>query len=170
MADEFLEELGLEDETPEPQVTKQDKRLKDLSEKVKLTSEERDEKDKLLQEATLKAEAAEKSVEFYKGLTGITSKPEFAGASEYEEQIKEKFDKGYTLEDATVSALREAGRLPGMTQAPIAQESPAGGSSNTAISTGERSVAEMTQDERRAELSKLSPEEMQSAFRSASSI
>jgi len=164
MADEFLEELGLEEETP--QQPKQDKRLKDLSEKVKLTAEERDEKEKLLQEEASKREAAEKDVEFYKGFNTLAAK--FPGAGEYQDEIREKVLAGYDPEDAAVAILNKEGKLPGMTQAPIAQESPAGGSSNTAITSGEKSVSEMTQEERRAELSKLSPEEMQSAFRSAS--
>ena len=167
MADEFLEELGLEPETPVVE-SKQDKRLKDLSEKVKLTSEERDEKDKLLQEATSKAETAEKDVEFYKNFNTLAGK--FPGANEYQEQIREKVLAGQDAEDAAVAILFKEGKLAGMTQAPIAHESPAGGSATTAIAGGEKSVSEMTQEERRAELSKLSPEEMQSAFRSASSL
>lgn len=163
MADEFLEELGLEEETP--QTPKQDQRLKNLSEKVKLTAEERDEKERLLQEEAGKREQAEKDVEFYKNFNTLADK--FPGASEYQDQIREKVLAGYDAEDAAVSILNKEGKLPGMTQAPIS-DSPAGGSATTTLSTGEKNVSEMTQDERRAELSKLSGEEMQSAFRQAS--
>ena len=165
MADE--EEYSEESETPVVE-SKQDKRLKDLSEKVKLTSEERDEKDKLLQEQTAQLEASQKETEFYKTFNTLTANT--PGASEYQDTIKEKVMAGYEMEDAINAVLAKEGKLPGMTQIPIAQDSPAGGSSSTTLSSGEKNVGDMTQAERRAELSKLSPEEMQGAFRSASSL
>lgn len=169
MADEEFDlDLGLEEEVVETPQRKENKRLKDLSEKVKLTSEERDEKEKLLQEEAQKREQAEKDVEFYKGFNTLAAK--FPAASEYQDQIREKVLAGYDAEDAAVAILNKEGKLPGMTQAPIIQDSPAGGSASTAISSGEKSVSEMTQEERRAELSRLSGEEMQQAFRSASSL
>lgn len=171
MADEF-DELELEEEVesqaPAPvQDRPQDKRLKDLSEKVKLTAEERDEKENLLQAAT-------KDVEFYKNFNSLVAK--FPGASEYQDKIREKVLSGYDPEEAVVAILHKEGKLPGMQQTPIAPTSNAseiaGGSSPTTIATesGEKPVGEMTQAERRAELSKLTGSEMSQAFRGASQI
>lgn len=155
MADEFLEELGLEpDESAERPTPRQDKRLKDLSEKVRLTAEERDEKEKLLTEQTQKLASAEKETEFYKNFNSLTTK--YSGSVEYQDAIREKVMAGYDIEDATVAVLAKEGKLPGQTQAPVTDtESPAGGSAvNTIRGEGEKSPSEMSQEERRAELIK----------------
>lgn len=154
MADEFLEELGLEPDEVEVQKKKEDKRLKDLSEKVRLTAEERDEKDKLLTEQTSKLASAEKETEFYKNFNALSAK--YPGASEYQDAIKEKVNAGYDPDDAVVAVLAKEGKLPGQTQSPISEtESPAGGSAvNTIKGEGAKTSSEMTQEERRAELVK----------------
>lgn len=153
MADEF-EELELVSDEAEVQKKKEDKRLKDLSEKVRLTAEERDEKEKLLQEQSAKLEAAEKEKEFYKNFNTLTAK--YPGASDYQDAIKEKVNAGYDPDDAAVAVLAREGKLPGQTQSPVAEaENPAGGSAaNTIKGEGEKSPSEMTQEERRAELLK----------------
>lgn len=154
MADEFLEELGLEPEEAEVQKVKQDKRLKDLSEKVRLTAEERDEKDKLLTEQTSQLQASQKETEFYKNFNTLAAK--YPGASDYQDAIKEKVNAGYDPDDAAVAVLAKEGKLPGQTQSPVVDmESPAGGSAvNTIKGEGSKSASEMSQDERRAELMK----------------
>lgn len=171
MADEIDDlNFDLDDNAEvETQQRKENKRLKDLSEKVRLTAEERDEKEKLLQEQKAQLEAEKQEKEFYKNFNTLASK--YPGAAEYQEQILEKTKTGYDPEDAAVAILNKEGKLPGMTQAPITPpENPAGGSAATALPAGEKSASEMTQEERRAELAKLSGDEMQQAFRSASSL
>lgn len=129
-----------------------DKRFRDLSEKVKLTAQERDE----LAEAKAKAEAetvvARKEVEFYSSFADSAS--QYPGASEYKDAIKEKVMAGYTVEDATVSVLAKEGKL---TSSPSPRpDSPAGGSATTALKgSGEKSATEMTQAERLEALTQM---------------
>ncbi len=118
-----------------------DNRFKDLSEKVETTAKERD-------EATAKAEAAQKEVEFYKGFSKVSSK--YEGAADYQDKILEKVNSGYDLEDATISVLAKAGKF---TAPQVQRQSPAGGSAPTAIQSGdEKPISEMTRAEKRAAL------------------
>lgn len=147
MADEL--DLELNDDAQD-EVSKSEKRIKSLSEKVKLTSQERDD----LVEAKSKLEGEKatltKEADFFKNFNTLTSK--YQGAAEFQDKIKEKVMAGYDIEDATVSILNREGKFnPG----PITEkrESPAGGSSTNQIrSEGEKTVAEMTRDEKRAKL------------------
>lgn len=147
MADE---DLDLDDSTIEEQekVNKVEKRIKDLSEKVRLTASERDDFAKAKAEAEAKVESAQKDVEFFKNFNTMASK--YQGATDFQDKIQEKVKAGYELEDATISILAKEGKYtpPPVVQAP--KQSPAGGSAtNTIKSGGEKSVGEMTQDERR---------------------
>ncbi len=129
-------------ETPE-KPARSDNRFKDLSDKVELTAKERD-------EANLKAQAAEKEVEFYKGFNKVADK--FEGANEYQDKIKEKFLSGTDLEEAAVTTLYKAGKLNNMPAA-ARRDSPVGGSAATAMrGSGEKTVSEMTQAEKRQAL------------------
>lgn len=135
------EEDIAEPERPAEKPTRSDNRFKDLSEKVELTAKERD-------EATAKALAAEKEVEFYKGFSKVSSK--YEGAADYQDKILEKVNSGYDLEDATISVLAKAGKLQ---NAPVQRQSPAGGSASTAIQAGDdKPLGEMTRAEKRAAL------------------
>ncbi len=144
MPDEVIndDEEVVEEIKPEPpKPTRPEMRLKDLSEKVETTAKERD-------EATAKALAAEKEVEFYKGFSKVSSK--YEGAADYQDKILEKVNSGYDLEDATISVLAKAGKLQ---NAPTARQSPAGGSASTAIQAGDdKPVGEMTTAEKREKL------------------
>ncbi len=146
MADEL--ELELEEQE---QSSKSEKRIKDLSEKVKLTSEERDEKDKLLQEQAKQLESVQKEADFFKNFNTLSAK--YPGATEFQDAIKEKVMSGYDYEDATVSVLNKEGKLSQETATvPV---NPAGGSAATALpSDGEKPIGEMSQAERMEELSK----------------
>lgn len=124
-----------------------------LSEKLTLTAREKDEA-----EAKVKTEAdarlkAEKERDFYRGFSQVSSK--YPAATEYQDQILEKVNGGYTLEDAAVSILAKEGKFGGTNQ-PVAEfrpDNPAGGSATTAMSdTGQKSVEEMSREEVRAEL------------------
>ena len=148
MADELLDlEEGQE------QVNKTEKRIKDLSEKVKLTSEERDELVKSKETLEQEKVALSKEVDFFKNFSQMTSK--YAGAGDFQEQIKEKVVGGYDVEDATISILAKEGKfIPPDKPAPP-RENPAGGSATSTVrAAGEKPISEMTQLERKEALMK----------------
>lgn len=123
-------------------------RIKELSNKVKLTAKERDELAELNKTLTLERNNAQKEVSFYKDFTGVTSK--YANASQYTDQIKTKVLAGYTVEDATVSVLAKEGKL--TTPAPE-KESAAGGSAVVPPNAqGPKPLSEMTTAEKFAAL------------------
>lgn len=144
MADEI--DLDVEDEQ-----TRSNKRIKDLSDKVKTTAEERDEQKRLAEERDSKISSLEKERDFLNSFTDVSSK--YSGASEYKDKIKEKVLSGYSVEDATVSTLAAEGKFGGSMK-PITQvDSPVGGSAINQPSTGgDRSISEMTSAEKRAKL------------------
>src|SRR3990167_10646702 len=125
----MADEIDLDLEGEEPEVKVQDKRIKDLSEKVKLTSQERDELAKGKQQAEADKEIALKEVDFFKNFNPLVSK--YQGAAEYQDKIKEKVMAGYDIEDATISILAKEGKFP--SPAPPKPESPVGGSAANII-------------------------------------
>lgn len=145
-----LEQLDTELETQ----NKVEKRIKDLSEKVKLTSEERDEKEKLLKESSEKIAGLEKERDFFSSFGDSVSK--YPQASAFKDAIKEKVLHGYTVEDATIAVLAKEGKLTGESStnvAPVKRENPAGGSAiNQPMSGGQKPLSEMTREEKRAAL------------------
>ena len=150
MTDEILD-LELLDGEIEKE-NKVEKRIKDLSEKVKLTAEERDAEKLKLEEETAKAGNLQKEVEFLNSFGDQLSK--YPDASPFKDKIKEKVLKGYSVEDATVSILASEGKL---TSKEVKVENVAGGSAtvNQPVSGGEKPISEMTQAERRAELMEM---------------
>lgn len=148
MADEFDLDLDLDQE--QDRVNKVEQRIKTLSEKVKMTSQERDELAKAKE--SLEAEKANisKEVEFYKNFNTLTTK--YQGASEYQDKIREKVMAGYDVEDATVAILAKEGKL-NQSAPNLPKDFPAGGSAtNTIKGEGDKPLGEMTQDEKRAAL------------------
>lgn len=143
MADEDLE-LELEDNNDV------EKRIKDLSRKVKLTSEERDEKQHLLEERDAQLATVGKERDFFKDFSDNVTK--YPGASEYKDAIKDKVMSGYTVEDATVAVLAKEGKLTNAPAPVVPKDSPAGGSAVTNVGGGEKAIDEMTRDEKRAAL------------------
>lgn len=150
MADELItqtsDELQASNQDSEAQ-----KRIKQLSEKVRLTSEERDEKDKVLKETNDKLATLEKENAFNSSFLDILGT--LPAAKDHKDEIKAKVLAGYSPEDAAFAVLGKAGQL-GNTPAP-APASPAGGSaSNTISGNADKPVGEMTLAEKRAELEK----------------
>ena len=146
------EELDLEQLDNEIESTnKVEKRIKDLSEKVRLTSEERDAvKAKVLEESN-RASSLQKEVEFLNSFGDQLSKhPE---ASSYKDKIKEKVLKGYSVEDATISTLASEGKLTA-SQPTVQIDNVAGGSAsvNQPVTGGQKTVAQMNRDEKRQAL------------------
>lgn len=151
MADELDLDLGDSTTDEQEEKNKVEKRIKSLSEKVKNTSDERDaERARADKEATEKAKAL-KDADFFKNFNQVTSK--YQGASEYQDKIKEKHDAGYEIEDAVVAVLNKEGKfIPPATTTP--KESPNGGSATTTVKSGDKSMSEMTTDEKREILEK----------------
>ena len=151
MDDQDLD-LSLEDD--QPQINKTQERIKSLNSKVGEANRGKEEAEQRAAEATKRAEKAEKKAEFISSFSEVSQK--YQGATEYKDQIQEKVDIGYTVEDATVAILNAEGKL--LPQEPIF-EAPlpaAGGSAPTTLPSQAPTAGEMTQEERRAEL--LKPE------------
>lgn len=151
MADEIedlVDDIQL-DEQEEVVENKVEKRIKDLSNKVKLTSKERDELAKAKEQSDAERDSAKKEVEFYSSFSDATDK--YPAAKEYKDKIKEKVLSGYSVEDAAVAVLAKEGKL----DAIKAVENPAGGSATNLPMTGEsKSLGEMSREEKRAEVLK----------------
>lgn len=104
-------------------------------------------------EAKVKAEAEraaslEKEANFYKTFSQLSSKhPE---ATNYQEQILERVNKGYDPEEATLAVLAKEGKLGGFTP-PAPQVRPQnveGGSAMTQMPDGDKSLDEMSRNEK----------------------
>jgi len=144
-----LEELDNELEKE----NKVEKRIKDLSEKVKLTSEERDELKTLSEEKDTTISNLEKERDFLNSFGDQLAK--YPAASEFKDVIKDKVLKGYSVEDATVATLNAEGRL--STEAKPGQEPPANPAGGAAAITpppveGNKKLEDMTTEEKRAKL------------------
>jgi hypothetical protein len=138
MADELEDNLN--------QPSEAEKRIKQLSGKVK---EEAEAKDAALQaqaDAEAKTAQAERRAAFAEGFVDVVSAtPE---AKEHKADIEAKVMAGYTVQDATYAVLGAAGKLGQQTET----SSPAGGSAVITPPSGEKAVGEMTQAERRQAL------------------
>ena len=129
------------------QPSEAEKRIKQLSTKTKEAEEAKTVAEQARQEAEAKTVAAERKSAFLEGFTDIVS--ENPAAKEFKAQMEEKVLGGMSIEDAKFAVLGKAGKLNQTTQA----ESPAGGSATTSVTLpGNKSVKEMTPDERRAAL------------------
>lgn len=147
MADEPVVDLNVIDEKIN-KTNKVEERIKELSEKVRLTSSERDElaKSKLDLESTNASLTKER--DFYASFSKSTSK--YPQAGEYQDDIKSKVLAGYTVDDAVVSVLASKGKL---TSPAPDRESVAGGSATNPPPKGSpKSLGEMTREEKRAAL------------------
>lgn len=132
-----------------PQETPAQDRIRQLSEKVELTSKERDEKDVLLKAANEKNAALEKENAFNTGFVDVLAT--HTAAKDHKDEIKAKVLAGYSVEDATFAVLGKAGKLGG---APVQREIAGGSAPHNVQGAPEKSVKEMTTAEKRAVLEK----------------
>lgn len=126
-------------------------RIKELSSKVRSTSEERDEAKRLNDESTAKMGELSKERDFYASFSDVVSL--HPAAKDHKDDILGKVKSGYTVEDATFAVLAKAGKL--ATQAPAAPEpvNPAGGSASfSPPQTGTKSLSQMTSAEKKQAL------------------
>ncbi len=122
-----------------------EKRIRSLSEKVKLASGEKEDLRKKLEEEQQKSAALEKEHAFLSSFGEQTTK--YPDAISFRDQIKERVLKGYSMDDATVAVLNQEGKL---FKKEIPHESPAGGSATITPQSGsEKKVSDMSRDERR---------------------
>ena len=146
MADEEEFDLNLDEDN----INRVEKRIKSLSEKVKLTSEERDELKELNEGLTTEKNTLSKERDFYKDFNQVSTK--YPGANEYQDKILEKVNAGCDVEDATISILAKEGKY-NPAQPPVEVEKAAGGSATTTIKGNDgKTPQEMSQDEKRAAL------------------
>lgn len=144
------EDLDLDLDSEQENINRVEKRIKSLSEKVKLTSEERDEMKGLNESLTTEKQTLSKERDFYKGFNQVSTK--YPGANEYQDKILEKVNAGYDVEDATISILAKEGKYNPTQPAPEIERA-AGGSATTAMKGNDsKTPQEMSQDERRATL------------------
>lgn len=138
--------------TPQVQpveLSRAEERIRQLSEKVELTSRERDEKDKLYKEQGEKLSNLEKENSFNSGFADVLSS--HSAAKDHKDDIKAKVLSGMSVEDATFAVLGKAGKLGNPTPQPVT--SPAGGSAPNQIQgDATKSIAEMTHEEKRSAL------------------
>lgn len=147
MADEL--DLELLDENINNS-NKVENRIKDLSQKVKDTSTERDElKAKAQAEADARL-AAEKERDFFKDFSAQSSK--YPAAVAHQDKILEKVKSGYSMEDATVSVLNAEGQFTPQPKTVERVEVAGGSAVNQPNMGGDKTVAQMTQAERRQAL------------------
>jgi hypothetical protein len=136
------------------QPSETEKRIKDLSSKVK-TASEATETEKLAREAAeSKTLEVERERDFYSGFSDVVAtNPQ---AKEFKDDILAKVKSGYTVEDATFAVLGKAGKL-GMQPEPKPEEMHiAGGSATNSLpqNGATKPISEMTREEKRAELQK----------------
>lgn len=136
------------DEPNEQNENQVETRIKELSQKVKLTSEERDEQKRLNEEATSKLTQTEKERDFYASFADSIA--QYPQAKDYRDTIRDKVLAGYNVEDAVVATLAKEGKLEAPKQE---RESPAGGSATTTPSNeAPKKFSEMNRDELKAKL------------------
>ena len=142
-----------EDKNTEEIISRKDKKINSFAEKLKTSEQEKADLATKEAEARQQAESAEKERDFFKGFNSLSAK--YPGASDYQDKIWEKVQSGYDAEDAAIAILAKEGKY---TPEPKKEESggAAGGSAATSIvDTGDKTPAEMTQEERRAHLQEL---------------
>lgn len=146
------EELNLDNiEIQADEKLKVKNRFEKLSEKVILTSKERDEANaKVTTEAQARANA-EKERDFFKDFSANVTR--YPNSSEYQDKILEKVKAGYSTEDAMVSVLAKEGKL-SMPEAPKPQQTVAGGSAPTTMEGG-KGLSDMTSAEKFSALAEI---------------
>lgn len=126
-----------------------EKRIKQLSGKVKEEAEAREAERAAREAAEAKAAEYERNAAFSEGFADIVATN--PAAKDFKDDIKAKVLSGYSVEDATYAVLGKAGKL--NNTAPEPEPTPAGGSAvTTPPQGGARSAYEMTQEERRKAL------------------
>ena len=146
-------DLDLDGDKSQEIITRKDKRINSLSEKLGTTEKEKAELAKAKDEAEAKATAAQKDADFFKGFNQISSK--YQGAGEYQDKIREKVMSGYDMEDAAISILAKEGKYQPLAPE-VKREMAAGGSAAIGINQmADKPLEKMTRAELRSQLQEL---------------
>ncbi len=128
-------------------------RYQQLANDKRTLSQEKEELTKQKAEAEGKVNQLEKEKEFFKTFSQLSSKhPE---ASNYQDQILERVNKGYDPEEATLAVLAKEGKLGNQPQPQAQPPRAEGGSAVTNVSLGEKAVNDLTPAERLEALREL---------------
>ncbi len=122
-----------------------EKRIKQLSDKVKDEASAKEAANAAKEAAEARAAESERKAQFAESFSDVVANN--PAAKDHKEDIRAKVMSGYTVQDATYAVLGAAGKF---NQPKI--DSPAGGSATITPSQGEKKIADMSQDERRAKL------------------
>lgn len=140
MADELIIE-------PSSEPSEAQKRITQLSDKVRITSEEREVQKALVTERDKTIADLQKENTFNSGFADILG--QHPAAKDHKDEIKAKVLSGYSPEDAAYAVLGKAGKLGAAKPQEIA--SPAGGSASfNPPQGGSKKLEEMTREEKRA--------------------
>lgn len=146
MADELELDLDLEGD---PTINKTEERIKNLSSKVRDAAKERDDAKAAAEASDAARIAAENKAAFLESFSDVATK--YPGANDLKTQIEERTQKGYSIEDAAVAALAEAGLFaPQQNVAPVT--SGVGGSAPISVTGDSRPYSEMSREDKRAAL------------------
>lgn len=143
--------LDLDEDQSKEIISRKDKKINSLSEKLGTTEKEKADLVKAKEDAEAKANALQKDADFFKGFSEVSSK--YQGASEYQDKIREKVMAGYDVEDATISILAKEGKYQAAPAPEPKREMAAGGSAAIGITDSvEKPYNKMTRDEMRSQL------------------
>ncbi len=121
-------------------------RFEKLSEKVILTSKEKEAEIEARKKAEVERDSISKERDFYKDFSANVSK--YPNASEYQDKILEKVKSGYSTEDAMVSVLAKEGKLSSSPAQEQNSRVQVEGGSAVNISGGNKSIKDMTMAEK----------------------
>ncbi len=125
-------------------------RFEKLSEKVIVTAKEKEEAEGRAKASAEAQAKAEKERDFFKDFSQVSSK--YPQATQHQDKILERVNRGYSAKDATLAVLDEVGQLQPIT-AGTTSPNIAGGSASTAMSdSGDKRPEDMTRDEMRNQL------------------
>lgn len=126
-------------------------RFEQLSEKVILTSQEKEKAEALAKTNEERAIKAEKERDFHKDFSANVAK--YPNASEFQDKILEKVNAGYSTEDAMVAVLAKEGKLQMPTESRPAPQAE-GGSAPTTME-GPKDIKDMSPEEKFEALKEL---------------
>lgn len=129
-------------------------RFQQLANDKRTLAQEKDELTKQKVEAEAKIAQLEKQSEFHKNFSKVSAK--FPEATNYQDQILERVNKGIDLEEATAAVLFKEGKLGNQVAQPVQRPVQAeGGSAVTNVSSEEKPLSEMPMSEKLAALQEM---------------
>lgn len=121
-------------------------RFSKLSEKVTLSNKEKDDALAKVKTSEEESKSLARERDFYKDFS--ISGAKYPNAAQYQDKIFDKVKAGYATEDAIVAVLNKEGKLTTQAQPAPVHKTVEGGSATTNVSSGEKSIDEMTRAEK----------------------